>query len=317
MHYINLDIKYLKKDIYELWNETYGNIYPITEELFKRNSSNLCYNSSFIALDENEKIVGFILTKIWNNSFLINGYSDSGWINLFCVSSQYRNLGIGSKLLELAEKEMRKMKKNRLYLGRDLLNYFPGLPIDLKNNAEWFEKRGFNQLGNTCDLIKIIKDKNCEKLLLRNNTYTFRLATLADKDGLLELMTKNWPGRWKEEMTEYFNNGGTGREYAIALDGNKICAFAKIGFPQTPEPLESYSLTWRNRFKSLGGIGPLGVDADYRKRNLGYDIVAFANNVLIDNNATEIIIDWTSLLDFYRKMGFEVFKSYLYMTKEF
>ena len=55
MHYINLDIKYLKKDIYELWNETYGNIYPITEELFKRNSSNLCYNSSFIALDENEK----------------------------------------------------------------------------------------------------------------------------------------------------------------------------------------------------------------------------------------------------------------------
>ena len=58
-------------------------------------------------------------------------------------------------------------------------------------------------------------------------------------------------------------------------------------------------------------------DLDYRKRNLGYDIVAFANNVLTDNNATEIIIDWTSLLDFYRKMGFEVFKSYLYMTKEF
>ena len=56
------------------------------------------------------------------------------------------------------------MGKNRLYLGRDLLNYFPGLPIELKNNAEWFEKRGFNQLGNTCDLIKIIKDKNCEKL---------------------------------------------------------------------------------------------------------------------------------------------------------
>lgn len=69
-------------------------------------------------------------------------------------------------------------------------------------------------------------------------------------------------------MIEYFNNGGTGREYAIALDGNKICAFAKMGFPQTPEPLESYSLTWRNRFKSLGGIGPLGVDADYRKEIL-------------------------------------------------
>lgn len=79
------------------------------------------------------------------------------------------------------------------------MNYFPGLPIDLKNNAEWFEKRGFNQLGNTCDLIKIIKDKNCEKLLLRNNTYTFRLATLADKDGLLELMTKIGQGVGKKK----------------------------------------------------------------------------------------------------------------------
>ena len=77
----------------------------------------------------------------------------------------------------------------------------------------------------------------------------------------------------------------------------------------------SYSLTWRNRFSALGGIGPLGVDISYRKRNLGYDIVAFANNILIDNNVSEIIIDWAGLLDFSRRMNFEVFKSYFYMSK--
>ena len=38
-------------------------------------------------------------------------------------------------------------------------------------------------------------------------------------------------------------------------------------------------------------------------------------NILIENDVTNIIIDWTGLLDFYRKLGFEVFKSYYYMSK--
>ena len=94
-----------------------------------------------------------------------------------------------------------------------------------------------------------------------------------------------------------------------------ICAFAKIGLPTTDILLTSYSLTWRKRFVALGGIGPLGVDASYRNKHIGYDIVAYAHNVLIDNNVSDIIIDWTGLLDFYRQFGFEVFKSYFYMAK--
>ena len=99
------------------------------------------------------------------------------------------------------------------------------------------------------------------------------------------------------------------------MDNNKICAFAKVGYPSTKDNLISYSMVWRNRFTSLGGIGPLGVDKEYRKRHLGRDIVIYGKNVLIDNNVTDIIIDWTGLLDFYRPYGFEVWKSYHYLTK--
>ena len=133
---------------------------------------------------------------------------------------------------------------------------------------------------------------------------------------MIDFVHRNWPGRWEKEVKDYFKLGGLGEEYALAVDNGKICAFAKIGLPTTKTSLSSYSLTWRSRFNKLGGIGPLGVDISYRKQNLGHDIVAFANNILIDEGATEIIIDWTGLLDFYRIMGFEVFKSYSYMTKE-
>lgn len=312
MKYIRLNEYNQIDHIYKLWNKEYGFIYPISEELFKRNSSNINKDASFVCID-NENLVGFILAKFWENDFSINGYEDACWINLFYVSPKFRKLGIGSKLLELVEKEAKKLNKKILYLGKDYLNYFPGLPVDLKNSCPWFEKRNFIRPYDTYDLIKQMNKK--EKINLKNDKYTFRLCTINDKNDLIDFMKKNWPGRWLKELVDYFENGGTGKEYVIALDGNVICAFAKIGLYNTKTSLISYSLTWKNRFEALGGIGPLGVDISYRKRNLGFDIVAYAHNVLIDNNVSDIIIDWTGLLDFYRNMGFEVFKSYFYMSK--
>ena len=313
--YIKLSKYNNKFEIVNIWNKELFNFYPISKELFKRNSSNLTEDISYIALDEDENLVGFVLTKIWNDKFEINTYEDICWINLIYVVPKSRNQGIGSRLLELVEKEAVKIGKKSLFLGKDYLNYFPGLPVDLKNSCPWFEKRGFVRPYDTFDLIKKIHNSELDKLVLRNDSYTFRISTLDDKEKLIKFMMKNWPGRWLKELIDYYDNGGDGKEYAVALDNEIICAFAKIGYPSTLTPLISYSLTWRNRFKSLGGIGPLGVDSSYRKRNLGYDIVAFANNILIDNNVTDIIIDWTGLLDFYRPMGFEVFKSYYYMNK--
>lgn len=315
-------IKYIKLSEYKdkiqiinLWNKEYQRIYPILEELFNRNSSNLANEISYVAIDENNNLVGFILVKIWKDKFKIVSYDDSCWLNLIYVVPKSRRLGIGSKMLELVEKEAEKIGKKTLYLGKDYYNYFPGLPVDLKNSCPWFEKRGFVRTYDTFDLIKNINNPTLDKIKLRNDSYTFRVSTLNDKEKLIDFMKKNWPGRWLKELIDYYENGGDGKEYVIALDNDVICAFAKVGYPDTKISLISYSLTWKNRFNALGGIGPLGVDSSYRKKNLGYDIVAYANNLLIDNNVSNIIIDWTGLLDFYRLMGFEVFKSYYYMNK--
>jgi hypothetical protein len=50
--------------------------------------------------------------------------------------------------------------------------------------------------------------------------------------------------------------------------------------------------------------------------HLGYDIVAASVNALVEAGVSDIIIDWTGLLDFYRKLGFEVWKSYSYLYKK-
>lgn len=313
--YIKFDQFNNQLEIINLWNKEFYKIYPISEELFIRNSLNLEKNISYVALNDNNDLVGFVLVKIWKEEFQITSYDDFCWINLIYVDPKSRRLGIGSKLLELVEKEAKKIGKKNLFLGKDYYNYFPGLPVDLKNSCTWFEKRGFVRPYDTYDLIKNIDNPTLDKLKLRNDSFVYRTSTLDDKENLIDFMKKNWPGRWLKELIDYYDNGGDGKEYVIALDKDVICAFAKLGYPQSKISLVSYSMTWKNRFEALGGIGPLGVDISYRKRNLGYDIVAFANNILIDCNVSNIIIDWTGLLDFYRRMGFEVFKSYYYMNK--
>ena len=295
----------------KIWNDEYGFIYPISLELFNRNIKNAYDEASYVAV-ENDKAIGFIIGKIWQDKYEVGNYSKCGWISLIFVHKQYRNRGIGSMLLQKAEEQFNKLNKEIVYIGRDYLNYFPGLPSDMKNSLLWFEKRGYDQSYLTYDLIS----KNKDILPLSNNQIKYRFACSKDKEALISFMEKNWPGRWTKELIDYWNDGGTGSEYLLGLDNDKICAFAKVNYPITNVNLISYSLTWRNRFSSLGGIGPLGVDNEYRGRKIGRDIVVCAKNHLIESGTSDIIIDWTGLLDFYRPMGFEVWKSYYYLTKK-
>lgn len=303
--------------IYELWNNEYGLIYPITEELFFRNIINhqgLFVSGSFILLNE-EEVVGFIFSKTWNHSYLIPDYDSYGWISLLYIKPSERGKGLGSKLLELAEVNLKTHNKRVIFIGRDYENFFPGLPFDLKSSLAWFERRGYHFSYDTNDLIKQVDDKTTQ-VPLYESKYLFRFAKAKDFLELRKLIERNWPSRWLVEFDDYVAYNGMGNEYLIALNGERVCAFCKVTTPKTPTKHIGYSLTWRSRFPALGGIGPLGVDKDLRGQKLGYNIVAHAVNYLISEKVSHIIIDWTNLMDFYRIFGFEVWKSYKYLIKE-
>lgn len=313
MEIINLN-KYEKlNDLYRIWNAEYGNIYPITAELFNRNIENVYMKASYVAVD-NGKLIGFVIGKIWHDSYEIKGYDDIGWISLIYVLPKYRKLGIGSNLLDLCIKAFQEYGVHIINLGKDYCNFFPGLPIDLVKYQGWFQKRGFEFTYQTHDLITRISNN---KLRIVNENYRFTSAYGFNKDLVINFIKEYWPGRWTKEAIDYYDNGGNGNEYLICLnDKNEICAFAKVCYPTTSVKHMSNSHTWRARFDALGGIGPLGVAPSYRGQHLGCDIVAASVNCLVDARASEIIIDWTGLLDFYRKLGFEVWKSYSYLFKK-
>lgn len=322
MNIINLTDYKTPDELYKMWNEEFGFIFPITKELFQKNVfdyGECAINNSFVAI-ENDIAVGFVIGKTWPNKYEVAGYNDIGWISLIYVKPEFRKRGIGSSLLEKIEKIFIEQKKTIINIGKDYYNFFPGVPVEMKIHRSFFSNRGYNLNYDTNDLIKKITNKTKKEVLKAykdGKSYIVRRATKEDFSKIDHLIKKNWPGRWYMEFLDYVDNGGTGKEYMICIDENDyVCGFCKICDINTPLILSGYSMNYYDRFDHLGGIGPLGVDIEYRKRNIANNILKTIINELIESGATEIIIDWTNLMHIYQKYGFEIWKSYTYTYKE-
>lgn len=303
---INYQVVEELKDIQGLWNNEMGNIYPLADNVF---SCNVCnYKEKFVygAYDET-KMVGFVITKKFTNDILPD-YHKKGWISLFYVAKASRRQGIGSRLLSEAENYL--SDKKEILIGQDIGNFFPGLPADFNNLTDlWLSKKGYSLNRTTHDLINY-KPQNYP---IKNTHYTFRTANRGDISALEELF-KTFSPRWTYEGKSYFAAGGTGEEYVICCDKEKIIAFSRLNDSRNLQG--GYNITWYPRFSCLGGIGPLGVHPAYRKQGIGYDIVAYAINEAKKRGLKEIIIDWTGLLEFYQRFDFEVWKAYKYISKK-
>jgi len=291
----------------KLWNDEKGSIYPITKKAYYQNVINYFDKDVIIAFDENmNKIVGFLILKRYDNKELVD-YTNSLFISLFFVSRKYRRNGIGTKLLEFA---LSKRNGRKLVIGKDIYNFFPGVPTDFDNLTDvWLEKRGFTGYRYTHDLISY----NAISYPLKNEDVIYEYCKENRKEELINFMLKNKWGRWALEVEEYFNKKTLKDEnsFIIGLKNNKIISFVKVNTSNMD--MVPYNVMFQNRFEKLGGIGPLGVDGDERKSGLGVDIVSVAITKLKEKNVKEMIIDWTGLLELYSKFGFEVWKSYKYM----
>lgn len=304
------------ENIKKLWNDEVGFIYPISDKTFLHhtiNSKFLAKNSSFIASLDN-KLIGVIIAKYYIGEE-ISAYIGRSWISLFYVAKKYRNQGIGSTLLDKCLESLKSSKQRECFIGQDIGNYFPGIPCDFDTlTGNFLLKRGFSSFGYTHDLV--LKDKTKIKKSF-DNRYIYRYLdknNSNERKALLNFMEKNFPGRWVYELNEYYKNEMEFDNYYVALDRKNIIGFVRVNNVNNKNV--SYNVTWANRFNNLVGIGPLGIDKEYRKMGISKEMI---NSLLysITSGDCDILIDWTSLMTYYQQFGFEVWKSYLKMKIEF
>lgn len=296
-------------DLVRLWNKELVSDFPMREELFMQNSfndMNVLYESSYIALDHEDKVIGFIVAKRWKEEVDVKLDQKRGWIQVLLVDSEHRGNGIGTMLLKRTEAELKENGIEVIQLAGDPFHYFSGIPDQYKEVQKWAEGNGYTKKLDTYDLINHL-DKNY--VLPDNDSITFSLLAKKEKDELISFLERCFPGRWVYEAIKYFEMNGDGREFVILKKKGRIIGFCRINDSNSPSIAQN--VYWSPLFKhETGGIGPLGIDEAEQKQGYGLAIVQAAMAYLEERNIKTIIIDWTILLEFYEKLDFKVWKTY-------
>lgn len=297
------------KELLALWDKELSEDFPMREELFKQNSFddvNISYESSLIAVDDQDHVIGFVVTKLWQEEIDVNMDPKRGWIQVLLVDSEHRKKGVGTALLERAEDDLKKNGIKEMQLGGDPFHYFSGIPEQYKATQKWAEKKGYQKRIDTYDLINHL-EKNYP--IPDDKTIEFSLLKRDEKDELISFLEKCFPGRWVYEAIKYFEMNGTGREFLVLRKKGRIIGFCRIN--DAASPFIAQNVYWSPLFEEpVGGIGPLGIDPEEQKQGYGLGIVQAAMAYLQDRKIETIIIDWTIFIEFYGKLDFAPWKKY-------
>ncbi|MBE1554547.1 GNAT superfamily N-acetyltransferase [Filibacter limicola] len=297
------------EELVELWNKELAIDFPMREELFVQNSFddvNVSYDSSYIAVDDEDRVIGFVVAKRWQEEIDVKMDPKRGWIQVLLVDSAYRGKGIGTILLERVEADLKGIGVEEMQLGGDPFHYFSGIPVQYKEAQKWAEKQGYNKRIDTYDLINHL-DKTYD--LPTNTSVTFSILKKDEEVELILFLERCFPGRWVYEAIKYFEMNGDGREFVIIKKVDRIIGFCRINDADSPSIAQN--VYWSPLFEQqVGGIGPLGIDANEQKQGYGLAIVLVAMAYLQERNIETIIIDWTILVEFYEKLDFKPWKTY-------
>ncbi|MBS4195997.1 GNAT family N-acetyltransferase [Lederbergia citri] len=316
MRIIPININRLN-ELVDLWNREFSAEFPMRKELFKQNSfedENVFLPGSWMAVNDDDDVIGFIISKRWQDPMPVPMPTDVGWIQVLVVNKNERNKGIGSLLVEKAESALKADGAKEIQLGGDPLHYFPSVPAEYEKSGKWFEQKGYEYVGNEYDLLANY-DPSVKSEMPALDGVEIEVLTLEDKGEMLTFMNRVFPGRWEYETIRYFQKGGTGREFVVLKKAGRIIGSCRISDEHSPVIYNN--VYWAPLFSEpLGGIGSVGVDSAERGNGYGLAAVLAGIAILRSRGINKIVIDWTTIVDFYGKMGYQIWKEYRKYRKQ-
>jgi len=298
-----------------LWDAALGEKYPITEPLFWSHTighEGYEPGDGFVAMADGG-VVGFALVQTDRTS---TGAAERGGPAVVMVHPSYRRRGIGSALLRAATERARGTGcKQLLAGGASLWRFWPGIPTDLAGAAECFQHNGYT-LGQTCadllgDVSRFEVPQRVQAALARAGVQ-IRPADVDTVAQVLAFERRHFRG-W-EPACRQLAVGDIDHLLAAWLDGEVI------GVEALYSPRSRYrgpNVLWERLLgNNVGGMGCVGVAEAHRGKGVGMGLIAVGAAVLRDRGVGPCIVDWTSLYDFYGKVGFRPWRHYRACTLE-
>ncbi len=311
-------------EIVEIWNSAFSATFRLTHRLWlQQTEGDPSFRPSdlWLARDAHGQILGFALAKRFRQAADFPGqglekYNSVGYIAAIAVRAEWARHGIGRALLDAAESSLRAEGVTKFVLGGSFRHFMPGLPLDHPRMRQFFEKAGYifdSQFEYDLDgpLLPEVFGP-----ILAATTLNFRQGQPGDEQNWLSFLTRDFSGRWYYEMQLFLKQGGAIEDITFLLDDVGAIQGFQANYHAGSRVLGP-SIHWLPERPEWGGIGPLGISPTMRGKGAGLALVAAGMSYLYhQQDARHARIDWTTLTEFYARLGFHPIVYYLRGMKE-
>jgi len=298
-----------------LWNAACGPDLAITEHFVRFNlqPATGSIQAGQLAVQDGQP-AGFVLASALPDDPAISP-PEVGWIEAIAVLPSFQRQGIGSSLLAWAEEWLTSQGCTHVRLGGGLHYFTPGLPMESGADS-FFRNRGYQSRSEGEYVWDVARDLSNYQYPGSSAQPTFNIqpAQAEHAEAALEFLQREFPGRWRFEFQEFMRDGGRMSDYVLLWTERGVDGCCRLTFEDSIWPIERFYMHRLPR--PWGQLGSIGISADCRGKGYGAALLDGGLRHLRDNGVRGCVIDWTGLLDFYGKFGFEPYRQYAVLVKQ-
>ncbi|HEU4672243.1 MAG TPA: GNAT family N-acetyltransferase [Candidatus Limnocylindrales bacterium] len=293
-----------------LWNRAIGDRYPIDAEVLatvlERNPSRRRGDSLVASVGDD--LIGFAYLTIQRlPDPELAAEREAAHLQAVVVDAGWRRQGLGRRLTEQLLSSAAREGRTRIEAGSGFFYLWPGVPTDLDDGEPFVRAIGLEPGSLSFDLrgdVSGIVVGPAERAALARAELSVGRLLPDEADALLRYLLVEFGAEWWHDIRWALDEGLDPAAIVVlrTADGSLV-GHARIHRP-ADRPLGP-PLFWRARRGSgAGGLGPIGVARRFRGQGLGRALLVAALAELRSEGATDVVIDFTTLLDFYGPVGF-------------
>ncbi|MBR3668280.1 MAG: GNAT family N-acetyltransferase [Ruminococcus sp.] len=246
-----------------------------------------------LILGENTRVI----THCENGLPLGFAVTEGADLRLICVDPTSQRRGIGSLLLEKAEEQVRAQGFEMLYTGGVSSKFLIGAD---KETAGFFEKKGFSAVGGCDEMLLHLKDYTFDERAFRGHL-TAEYGWYKGSTEALHRAVAEVDSSW----VQYYEEGSS--VFAATVNG-EIASFCLVNTDVTNYLSDAYG--------RVGMPGCVGTVPKFRDQGIGIEMIARVTQYLRDCGMDISFIYFTGVADWYKKLGYEIFMTEVFMQKQ-
>ncbi|CAN5635505.1 GNAT family N-acetyltransferase [soil metagenome] len=291
-----------------LWNRFHPEKYRIDASLLIQNtvgSPTFDWGASCIEFRDG-KPVGLVAVK--RSPASLYAHPDKDQYHLTALA--YDDAETGLELMAYVKRILRNRGASKLVFGQDTRHFWPGCPNECAKLEMFLMVQGFAEGGVAVDLERDLTGYRYEGVVPEGDE--FRRLEARDIPSLRAFFSSTFPGRWQYDTMNKIEAEGPGTVFGL-LQSGKVQGFALIQDGTAKLPIGG--AVWRADLgEGWGALGPIGITESIRGKGHGGALLGKALEEMAQSGVGRAIIDWTSLVDFYGKFGFEPSRRYTSMS---